>query len=275
MSRFRPTFRDYFLQPRIMGILNVTPDSFSDGGKYIDPHLALRRVKEMIEEGADIIDIGGESSRPGAVPVSEEEELQRVLPVVRQIREQYDVPLSIDTYKPRVARACLEAGVDMVNDITGLRGVEMRKVAAEYNCPVVVMHMQGKPQVMQVQPMYTNCVQEIHDFFTYQVELCRRDGILNIILDPGIGFGKSLDHNLQILREFQRFQSFGLPLMIGCSRKSFLGALLGAKVEDRLPGSLSAHLIALMHGATIIRVHDIKPHHDMVTLYRAVHEHNM
>lgn len=271
MSALHDDFFTYFSMPRIMGILNITPDSFFDGGKYIDPGLARRRALEMIDEGADVIDIGGESSRPGSAPIFVEEEIQRVLPVIKAIRSASDIPLSIDTYKPEVAAAALAAGADIVNDITGLRLKEMRQVVAHAGCPAIVMHMQGTPPTMQQEPLYTNCVQEISEFFQQQINASQANGITKIILDPGIGFGKTTEHNLEILAGLKAFRAFGLPIMVGCSRKRFIGALLGADVHERLTGTLATNMIAIMNGATLIRVHDVRPHREMLKIMEAVH----
>lgn len=242
----------------IMGVLNITPDSFSDGGLFLDTQNALTHARQMIADGADIIDIGGESSRPGSEPVSPEDELQRVLPVIEQLRKESDVCISIDTYKPEVARACLEAGASMLNDITGLADDEMARVAAAYHVPVVIMHMQGKPKTMQENPKYDNVIEEIKTFFSERIEKAKDADVKEIILDPGIGFGKTLEHNLLILKNLSAFLEFGYPLLIGTSRKSFIGKITGQDVENRLPGTIASSTIAIMNGARIIRVHDIK-----------------
>ena len=244
----------------IVGILNITPDSFSDGGLFFDKEKAIAHAKEMIQEGADIIDIGGESTKPGSDPVSEEEELKRVKPIIERLRKETAVPVSIDTYKPRVAEECLKLGVRIVNDVTGLRNEEMIKVVARYKAPVVIMHMKGEPKSMQENPTYTDVVQEIKEFFEERIQAAREAGIQDIILDPGIGFGKTVEHNLQILKRLGEFKELGYPILVGTSRKSFIGKLNdGVPVEQRLEGSLASMVIAIMSGATMVRVHDVKP----------------
>ena len=245
----------------LMGIINVTPDSFYDGGKRFDPAKAVADGVGLVEEGADMIDIGGESTRPGAPPVSAEEELQRVLPVVQGLRRTVKVPISIDTYKARVARAALTAGADIVNDISALRfDPEMTVLVATERVPVVLMHMQGTPQTMQAEPRYSNVLGEVQDFLEARVGVALEAGVErdNIILDPGIGFGKTLDHNLILLRGLPVFASMGYPLLVGASRKTFIGKILDAKPDERLEGSLAAAVTAVFGGAHIIRAHDVK-----------------
>ena len=239
-----------------MAILNVTPDSFSDGGKFLDPKAALLQAKKLIEEGAHIIDVGGESSRPGSEPLSAQDEMDRVLPVVRQIKNLGPI-LSVDTYKPKVARACLEEGVQILNDITGFTNPEMVSLAAEFDAGVVVMHMQGSPKTMQEKPLYKDVVKEIKQFFTGRIKALEKAGVKKIILDPGIGFGKTLEHNLEIISNLDAFIDFGYPMMIGASRKSFLGKITGAEVGQRLDGTIAANVVGLMNGATVFRVHDV------------------
>lgn len=241
-----------------MGVLNVTPDSFSDGGQFFDPDLAVQKAKEMISEGADIIDVGGESSRPGSKAITVEEELQRVLPVVTQLAKEISVPISIDTKKPEVANACLEAGATIVNDISGLSDNSMAKIAAKHNATVVIMHMQGSPESMQNKPQYSNVIDEISNFFKERIAVAEAAGIQNIILDPGIGFGKKLEHNLEILRHLNTFTSLDYPILIGTSRKSFIGILTGQEnASERIEGTIASNTIAIMNGARIIRVHDV------------------
>lgn len=254
-----------------MGVLNVTPDSFSDGERYGTPRAAVRRALEMIEEGADVIDIGGESTRPGAKPVSLAEELHRVIPVITALRKKRNIPISIDTYKPAVAVAALTAGATWVNDITGLRNPLMRQIVARAKCHVIVMHMQGMPGTMQRRPRYHDVISDISAFFRRQISAATRAGIKRsqMILDPGIGFGKTVEHNLEILRRLHEFQQFHLPILIGASRKSFIGKLTGGDVTERLPGTLVAHLIAIQHGATLLRVHDVAAHTQALTLLSA------
>ncbi|MEW6609347.1 MAG: dihydropteroate synthase [bacterium] len=246
----------------IMGILNVTPDSFSDGGQYDEPEKAIKRAFEMKEEGADIIDIGGESTRPGAKPSSVKEELERLIPIVKRlIKENIDLPLSIDTYKSEVAKACLDEGAHIINDISALKfDMNMAKVVAEYKVPVVLMHIQGTPQNMQENPQYKCVVSEIILYLRERVKFAQDSGIdkEKIIIDPGIGFGKTVEHNLQILRRLREFKSPGLPILIGTSRKSFIGKILDLPVEERLEGTLATVAISILNGANILRVHDVK-----------------
>ncbi|TDT69752.1 dihydropteroate synthase [Hypnocyclicus thermotrophus] len=251
---------DFFENTKIMGILNVTPDSFSDGGKYNNIDKALIRVEEMIKEGADIIDVGAESSRPGAKVVPLQEELDRVIPIVSRIKKEFDVILSIDTYKSEVAKECLKYNVDIINDITGFRDEKMLEVVKEYECYLIAMHMQGTPQTMQNNPTYNNIINDIKDEFKtlllkldkYSIEKNR------LILDPGIGFGKTIEHNLEILKYLNKFKEFELPILIGASRKSFIGKILDVETDDRLEGSLAVAALSVQNGANILRVHDVK-----------------
>jgi len=245
----------------IMGVLNITPDSFSDGGSYLDPNRAIARGIELADEGADVIDIGGESTRPGAASVSDEEELDRVIPVLQGLRRALSIPLSVDTTKAHVARRALDEGVDLVNDISAMRfDPAMASLVAREKVPVVLMHMQGKPRTMQAQPNYRNVVQEVADFLRGQIEFANSAGVdpVNIIIDPGIGFGKNLDHNLELLRSLPTLGSLGRPLLVGPSRKTFIGMVLQVGPEDRLEGSIAAAVAAAMGGANIIRVHDVR-----------------
>lgn len=253
---------DYSDRTLTMGVLNLTPDSFSDGGLWNSTDKAVQRAFQMRREGADIIDIGGESTRPGAQPVSEKEELRRVLPVVEALAGEADLVLSIDTYKPNAARRCLEAGAHIVNDISGLRDPEMIKTAARYGAGVIVMHMQGSPRTMQRRPVYNGVVSEIIRFLKRQTERALRGGVLpeSLMADPGIGFGKlPLRHNLKILRRLRRFKKeLPYPLMIGTSRKSFLGHILdGAPPNERLEGDAAAAAVAVSRGADAVRTHDV------------------
>lgn len=241
-----------------MGVLNVTPDSFSDGGLFLDSEKAITHAKQMAEEGADIIDIGGESTRPGSDPVSVQEELERVIPVIEGLKSKINVPLSIDTYKPEVAQECLQLGVHLVNDITGLQSKEMRNVVAKHKASAVVMHMQGKPKSMQENPTYKDVVNDIKTFFQERIAEAREAGIQDIILDPGIGFGKTAEHNLQILKRLHEFTDLGFPILVGPSRKSFISKVTGVVESERLEGSLAAVAIAVMNGAAMVRVHDVK-----------------
>jgi dihydropteroate synthase len=246
----------------IMGILNVTKDSFSDGGLYDEPEKAVERAFEMKEEGADIIDIGGESTRPGAKPCTVKEELQRVLPVVKTlIKENINLPISIDTYKSKVAKACLDEGANIINDISALRfDSNMAKVVAEYKVPVILMHIQGTPQNMQQNPQYKCVVSEIILHLRHRIKAAIDAGIdiEKIIIDPGIGFGKTVEHNLDILRKLREFKSLGRPILIGTSRKSLIGKILDLPVDERLEGTAATVAASILNGANIIRVHDVK-----------------
>lgn len=264
--------------PAVMGILNTTPDSFSDGGLYSTLKSAVKRAEEMVREGALIIDVGGESTRPGAEPVPLKEELNRVIPVIKEIREKLgEGPvISVDTYKSEVARQALEAGADIVNDISGLQfDEEMADVVAAYKCPVVIMHIKGTPKNMQKNPTYGDVVGEISDYFDERINYALSRGVEReqIILDPGIGFGKRLVDNLCILKRFGEFRVFGLPLLIGTSRKSFIGAITGVgEPKDRLAGSLASIAPAYYGGAKIFRVHDVKETNHFLKLLEAVEE---
>jgi dihydropteroate synthase len=244
-----------------MGILNVTPDSFSDGGKYFNLKDAVKQAVRMAEEGADIIDVGGESTRPGAEPVPIKEELGRVIPVIKELVKELDLPISIDTYKSEVAKKALDQGANMINDISALRfDPDMRKVASEYDVPVVLMHIKGTPRNMQKNPFYTDVIQEISDYLNESIEIARKAGIAEdkIIIDPGIGFGKRVKDNLDILKNLRELTYLGKPILIGISRKSFIGKLLDLPLAQRLEGSLSASVLAIANGANILRVHDVK-----------------
>lgn len=251
---------------KLMGILNVTPDSFYDGGKYDNISRAVDRGKMMEENGADIIDVGGESTRPGSRGLSAEEEKDRVLPVIEQLSDELDVPMSIDTYKPEVAEAGVDAGADIVNDVFGLRTEGMAETVADLDIPVIIMHMQGRPQDMQENPEYQDVISDIYSFFDERIHIALEAGIdrEKIILDPGIGFGKTLEHNLEILKRLDEFRSLGLPLLLGASRKSFLGQILGKESEGRLFGSLAVAAHAVEKGVSILRVHDVEETSDVV-----------
>jgi dihydropteroate synthase len=244
-----------------MGVLNITPDSFYDGGRRLVREQAIADGVEMAAAGADIIDIGGESTRPGARRVSEQEELERVLPVVRGLRQAVSIPISIDTYKANVARAMLDAGADIVNDISALRfDGGMAALVAEEKVPVVLMHMQGTPQTMQMDPHYGDVVQEVKDFLAAQVRFAEESGIApeSIIIDPGIGFGKRIEHNLCLLNRLSELSSLGYPLLVGASRKAFIGKILDVTADERMEGSLAAAVAAVLAGTNIIRAHDVK-----------------
>ena len=245
----------------VMGVLNVTPDSFSDGGLYFESDKALRHARAMLKAGADIIDIGGESTRPLAEEVSLEEELRRVIPVIRKLAGEIDAPISIDTTKPDVARAALEAGAFMVNDISGLKAdSRIAEVISHYNVPCVIMHMKGNPRTMQINPTYNSLIEEIISSLKNSIEIAKRFGIDKdkIIVDPGIGFGKTTEHNLEILKRLDEFKTLGYPLMIGTSRKSLISNVLGVPADERLMGTAATITTAILKGANIIRVHDVK-----------------
>lgn len=245
----------------LMGVLNVTPDSFSDGGRYFDPARAVARGIELAEQGADIIDIGAESTRPGARPVSAREEMERLLPVIRGLRRAVAAPISVDTYKAEVAKAALDEGADLVNDISALRfDPAMASVVAAERVPVALMHMQGSPRTMQQSPAYRDVVLEVKEFLAERVRFALDAGISpqGIIIDPGIGFGKNLDHNLALLRGLAELASLGRPVLVGPSRKTFIGKLLGSGPEERLEGTLAAAVAAVLAGANMVRVHDMR-----------------
>lgn len=254
-------FRFDFPAPAlVMGIINVTPDSFSDGGKFLAPEAAVTHALDLVEEGAAILDIGGESTRPGASPVDEPEELRRVLPVIEALASRVQVPISIDTMKPGVARAALAAGASLINDVGANRqDPAMWRLAAETGAAYVCMHMRGTPQTMQQDPVYQDVVAEIGAFFADRLAQLNRCGVPaeQIILDPGIGFGKTLEHNLQVLGKLETFGRFGRPLLLGVSRKSFIGKLLDT--DNRLAGGLACACLALEAGVKIIRTHDVAP----------------
>ena len=244
----------------IMGVVNVTPDSFSDGGQFLDASDAVAHGLELVAQGAEILDIGGESTRPGATPVSEAEELRRVMPVIEQLASCVKIPLSIDTLKPAVARAALHAGASIVNDIAANRDDDIIwRVVAETNAGYVCMHMQGSPRTMQTRPTYTNVVGEVESFFRDRLERLNASGVRadQVVFDVGIGFGKTAEHNLQLLAGLGGFTKLGRPLLVGASRKSFIGKLLGADVAERLPASLACACLAVERGMQIIRTHDV------------------
>lgn len=246
---------------KIMGILNVTPDSFSDGGKWISDEALEQRIDQLIAEGADIIDVGGESTRPFAEPVSLEEELLRVIPAIRKIRQRSDIPISIDTTKAIVAGMAIDAGATIINDISALRhDAQMLEVVKSFSGEVVIMHMQGTPGNMQVEPHYEDVVEEINSFFAERIHWLEMCGVerSRIIVDPGIGFGKSLQHNIIILRKIQTFKQHGCPVLIGHSRKSFLGQLLELSVEERDWPTAMISVFAEKEGADIVRVHQVR-----------------
>lgn len=247
----------------IMGILNVTPDSFYDGGKYDKLEKAIERARQMEKEGVDIIDIGGESTRPFSLPIDEKEEMNRVLPVIEALKNEIKVPLSIDTYKPRVAEKAIEKGVDMINDVFALRKEGMAEIAREFDVPVCIMHMKGEPKNMQMNPYYKDVMEEIYEFLRERIVFAIKKGIdeNKIIIDPGIGFGKrtggGIEDNCEIIARLKELKSLGRPILIGISRKTFIGNITKTSVEERLEGSLGAEAIAIANGADILRCHDV------------------
>ena len=243
----------------VMGVLNVTPDSFSDGGLFTELGEAVAHAHRLIGEGADILDIGGQSTRPGAGPITPREELDRVLPVVERLVRETSTPLSIDTFSAEVADQCLAAGAAILNDVCGLRDPEMRRAAARHRAPVVLMHMLGTPQTMQRDISYNDVVDDLKSFFERRVREAEDTGVREIMIDPGIGFGKTVEHNLEILHRLEEFKTLGRPLLVGPSRKSFIGGITGRPVNDRVDGTIAASVIASMNGADAVRVHDVGP----------------
>ncbi len=260
------------IRPQVMGIVNVTPDSFSDGGKYTSVDLAVEHALQLIAEGADILDIGGESTRPGADPVGLDEELRRVVPVIEALSKVTTVPLSIDTYKPEVMRAAIQAGADIVNDICALREEGALEIVANSDAGVCLMHMQGIPQTMQINPQYNDVVAEVKQFLADRVEACLAHGIASerILLDPGFGFGKTTAHNVALIQHLDSFTTLGYPLLVGLSRKSVLGRIAGGDELQRLHAGLAASVISVMKGAKIVRVHDVKATVDALKVVAAV-----
>jgi dihydropteroate synthase len=260
--KFRRGAFDFTKRTAVMGILNVTPDSFSDGSRYLDKGLAVEHACRMAEEGADIVDIGGESTRPGSEAVPLDEELKRVIPVIEAITAKTGVPVSIDTYKAEVARRAIDAGASVVNDISGLRfDPGMAKIVAESKVPLILMHIRGTPRDMQKSPGYEALIPEIMDYLRASIRMAEEAGVdgSNIVIDPGIGFGKTSEHNLLILKDLAEFEALGKPILVGVSRKAFIGRILAdAAPDQRLEGSAAAVSIAIMNGANIIRVHDVK-----------------
>ena len=260
-------------RPQVMGIVNVTPDSFSDGGAHDTTDAAVAHALRLVEEGADLLDIGGESTRPGAAEVEVEEELRRVVPVIERLAAQVAVPISIDTSKPEVMRAAVQAGAGMINDVYGLRREGALDAAAALGVPVVLMHMQGEPRSMQAAPQYDDVVGEVHRFLAERIFAAEMAGIpkQRIVVDPGFGFGKDTAHNLQLLAQFERFVELGVPVLAGLSRKRSIGELTGRDVPaDRVAGSVAAHLIAAQRGAAIVRVHDVAATVDALKVWNAV-----
>ena len=263
-----------FDAPAVMGILNVTPDSFSDGGRFTGRDAALRQAEAMARDGAAIIDIGGESTRPGAAGVSTQEELDRVIPVIEAVAGTIDVPISVDTSKPAVMRAAVGAGAIMINDTRALQEEGALQVAAELQAPVCLMHMQGQPRTMQEQPVYDNVVTEVAEFLAARVRACVAAGLAedSIIVDPGFGFGKAPRHNIELLANLRQLRSVGRPILVGLSRKSTLGTLTGRDVEERMPASIAAAVISVIEGALIVRAHDVRETVDAIRVTAAVME---
>jgi dihydropteroate synthase len=254
-----------------MGILNMTPDSFYDGGKYESEEKIKNTVLEYVENGVDIIDIGGESTRPGAEKVQADKEIQRVLPVLKLVKSICKIPVSIDTYKPEVAETCIKNGADLINDVYGLRQTGMAQLIAKHNIPVIIMHMNGEPGTMQQNPLKDFEINKVIDFLKNQAEMAVNSGIQkeNVILDPGIGFGKEQDLNIRLIAETEKLMSLGFPVVIGASRKSLIGALTNEPVEKRMLGSVLVHMIAVLNGYSIIRTHDVKETYQMIKIYNA------
>jgi dihydropteroate synthase len=262
---------DFSKRTFLMGILNVTPDSFSDGGKFNSTEDAVNYAIKMVDEGADIIDVGGESTRPGSTQISVDEELKRVLPVIEQLVKQTNVPISIDTYKSDVAELALNAGAQIVNDISGLHfDPKMASVVAKLNGSLVVMHIKGTPRTMQANPEYNNLITEVKSYLENSVNLAVSGGVKQIIVDPGIGFGKTVEHNLEIIKQLRVFSDLGYPIMTGPSRKSFIGKILNVDMDDRLEGTAAAVAACVMNGASIVRVHDVRAMKRVVGLIDAI-----
>ena len=247
-------------RPLVMGILNITPDSFSDGGQYLDFDQALKRAEIMIEEGADIIDIGGESTRPGSDPVSVDEELKRITPIIKALNKHSNIVISVDTYKPEVMEQVIDMGVAMINDVFALQQPGATEVIKKSNVGICLMHMQGKPKTMQLNPTYQDVVNEVKLFLEERTNSLIAEGIQTerIILDPGFGFGKTFEHNITLLQNLESFQPLKLPLLVGLSRKSFIRKILSGDHDDHLSGSISAAILSILKGAKIVRVHDVK-----------------
>lgn len=266
--------------PVVMGILNITPDSFSDGGKFLESSMAIRQAEQMVKDGAAIIDVGGESTRPGARTVSVDEEIDRIMPVIEKIKSEFEVIVSVDTYKERVAKtAVIEAGADMINDISGLRFSEsMADTIARLDVPIILMHIKGTPENMQKDPFYSDVIAEIKQYFHYRIDLALSKGIKKekIIIDPGIGFGKRVEDNILILKRLHELNEFELPILIGLSRKSFLGVLAGETIPiKREAETITANLIAILHGASIIRVHNVKNAVKSINVFKKLIDFNM
>ena len=257
--------------PKVMGILNITPDSFHDGGKYLNEAHALQQVEKLLAEGADFIDVGGMSSRPGAEIISEEEEIRRVLPVVESIVDKVpEAIISVDTIRSRVAKEALQAGAHIINDISAGRFDQlMMQTLATFNAPYIIMHMQGLPADMQVAPKYNDVVNEVYDFFVDRINACRAVGITDTILDPGFGFGKTVEHNYSLLRSLDYFANLRLPILAGVSRKSMVCKVLGVNADNALNGTTAVNMLALMNGSQLLRVHDVKEAKEAIKIFEA------
>ena len=260
--------------PSVMGVLNVTPDSFSDGGKFFAPHEALQQAGKMVAAGAEILDVGGESTRPGADPVNEQEELDRVIPIIESICDEYDVAVSIDTSKPGVMREAVAAGAAMINDVRSLQADGALEAAVELQKPVCLMHMQGQPRTMQAKPHYDDVVDEVTQILADRVARCVEAGLGKelLVVDPGFGFGKTPAHNVELLGNLRQLQRIGCPVLIGVSRKSTLGFITGRDVEDLLPASIAAAVVAVVQGAQIVRAHDVAETVDALSVVRKLTE---
>ena len=261
-------------RPRIMGVLNVTPDSFSDGGDFFTPENAIMRAAQMVDEGAAIIDVGGESTRPGAAAVSLDEELQRVIPVIEALHGSVPVPISIDTRKPAVMQAAVAAGAGLINDVSALQETGAVEMAASLGVPVCLMHMQGNPETMQATPVYNNVVDEVVAYLEVRAAACMQQGIpkARILLDPGFGFGKTTPHNLLLLQQLERLVETGFPVMVGLSRKSLIGKVLDLPVDNRLYPGVALAVLAVWKGAVLVRCHDVRPTREAIEMCQAVRD---
>ena len=261
-------------RPRIMGVLNITPDSFSDGGDFFAPENAVTRAEQMVEEGADIIDVGGESTRPGAAAVSLDEELQRVIPVIEALHVNVPVPISIDTSKPAVMQAAVAAGAGLINDVSALQETGAVEMAASLGVPVCLMHMQGNPETMQATPAYINVVDEVTAYLEARADACMQQGIPKerILLDPGFGFGKTTAHNLLLLQQLERLVETGFPVLVGLSRKSLIGKVLDLPVDKRVYPGVALAVLAVWQGAALVRCHDVRPTREAIEMCQAVRD---
>jgi dihydropteroate synthase len=254
----------------IMGVLNVTPDSFSDGGRFLDADTAIAHARRLVADGADIIDVGGESTRPGAEPVSSDDELRRVQPVIEAIASEIGVPVSIDTRKAEVAEACIAAGASMINDVTGLRDSAMLEVVSRTGAAVTIMHMKGTPQTMASEAVYDDLIEEVREYLLAQASKAIEAGAQSVVVDPGLGFAKNTEHNLTVLNHLDRFMDLGHPLLIGPSRKRFIGELTGADADHRVPGTIAAVIKCVEAGVPIVRVHDVAECKQAITVAEAI-----